>query len=106
MAYAIDFTPSAAAELNAIRPFDRRRVVEAIEDQLTHEPALASRNRKKLEGVTAPFDFDPPLWELRVGEWRVFYDVEPAAAAVVVRAVRRKPPDRTTQEVLDEAGDA
>jgi mRNA-degrading endonuclease RelE of RelBE toxin-antitoxin system len=41
-----------------------------------------------------------PVWELRVGEYRVFYDVDEVGGQVVVRAVRRKPPHKTTEEIL------
>jgi mRNA-degrading endonuclease RelE of RelBE toxin-antitoxin system len=47
-----------------------------------------------------PWTAEPPIWELRVGEYRVFYDVSPEAKVVYVRAVRRKPPHRTTEEIL------
>jgi hypothetical protein len=32
--------------------------------------------------------------------YRVFYDVDDAAGRVIVRAVRRKPPHKTTEEIL------
>jgi len=38
--------------------------------------------------------------ERRVGDWRVFYDVDGEERRVYVRAVRRKPPHRTTEEIL------
>lgn len=41
-----------------------------------------------------------PVWELRVGGFRVFCDVNEAERRVVIRAVREKPPHRTTEEVL------
>jgi len=42
----------------------------------------------------------PPVWQLRVGEYRVFYDVDREEMAVYVRAVRLKPPHKTTEEIL------
>jgi mRNA-degrading endonuclease RelE of RelBE toxin-antitoxin system len=38
----------------------------------------------------------PPVWELRVRAFRVFYDVDEDAKLVHVRAVRRKNPRDTT----------
>jgi mRNA-degrading endonuclease RelE of RelBE toxin-antitoxin system len=38
--------------------------------------------------------------ELRVGKYRVFYDVDEPAQRVIVRAIRAKPPGRTTEEIL------
>ena len=47
-----------------------------------------------------PWDAEPPIWELRVGDYRVFYDVSEREAVVYVRAIRKKPPERTTEEIL------
>ena len=75
-------------------------ILDRIEEQLTHEPTKATRHRKLLVGLVPPWDHAPPVWELRIGEYRAFYDVDEAASAVIVRAVRRKPPHRTTAEIL------
>ena len=99
MASELHLSATAKAELQAMRAFDRRRVMGEIERQLTDAPAVESRNRKQLGDVEADFYYRPPLWELRVGEWRVFYDVEAESEAVYVRSVRRKGPEQTTQEV-------
>jgi mRNA-degrading endonuclease RelE of RelBE toxin-antitoxin system len=40
------------------------------------------------------------VWELRVGTYRVFYDVEESERRVIVRAVRRKLPGNTTEDIL------
>ena len=92
--------PSAIAELEALGTFDGRRILDAIARQLTHQPSFETRNRKMLPGLIPPFDADPPLWELRVGNHRVFYDIDSEAQTVYVRAVRVKPPHLTTDQVL------
>jgi len=51
-------------------------------------------------GLALPWDHQEPVWELRIGEHRVFYDVDEPARRVLVRAIRRKPPQRTTEEIL------
>jgi mRNA-degrading endonuclease RelE of RelBE toxin-antitoxin system len=96
MAYEIVMHELAVEELETVRTFDRRRIVAEIRQQLTHEPALPSRNRKCLADLTPSFEHEPPIWELRVGNVRVFYDVNEAERRVHVRAVRRK--DRQTTE--------
>ena len=40
------------------------------------------------------------MWELRVGDYRVFYDVSQEDETVYVRAVRKKPLGKSTEEVL------
>ena len=61
---------------------------------------METRNKKILVGLTPPWEHQPPVWELRVGEYRVFYDVDEPDRRVTVRAVRRKPPHATTEGIL------
>lgn len=98
--FEIVFAPSVAEDLAGLRAYDRARIVDEIEEQLTDQPAVATRRRKIMPDLEPPFDAVPPIWELRVGDWRVFYDVEEAAKKVFVRAVRNKPPHKTTEEIL------
>ncbi len=46
-----------------------------------------------------PWDEVRQVWQLRVGDFRVFYDVDEERREVVVRAIRRKG-SKTTKEVL------
>jgi mRNA-degrading endonuclease RelE of RelBE toxin-antitoxin system len=100
MAYAIDIAPSALNELKSIKPFYRRRIVDAIDAQLMSQPAVETRNRKPLSGAKPDFEHVPPLWELRVDRFRVFYDVNAEASQVSIRAVREKPLHTVTEEIL------
>ena len=50
--------------------------------------------------LVPPWTAEPPIWELRVGDYRVFYDVSEADITVYVRAIRVKPPGKTTEEIL------
>jgi mRNA-degrading endonuclease RelE of RelBE toxin-antitoxin system len=88
MAFDILLRELAKKELKAIRIHERRRILSAIDRQLKREPKKETRNRKPLLNVSPDFEFDPPLWELRVGDYRVFYDVNEADETVQVRAVR------------------
>jgi len=47
-----------------------------------------------------PWDAVPPVWELRVGEFRVFYDVSKTERTVHVQAIRKKPSGKRTEEIL------
>src|SRR5262249_26012161 len=100
MTYAVEIVPSALDELRAIDAFHRQRIVQAIDEQLPYQPTVSTRNRKPLQGADASFQFEPPLWELRVGDFRVFYDVNEAEQRVSIRAVREKPPHATSEQVL------
>ena len=98
--YKITYSDGVAEDLKLIRARERSRILDQIEEQLSHEPTRETRNRKKLIGLVPPWLHVPPVWELRVGEHRVFYDIDEKDASVVVRAIRHKPPHRTTEEIL------
>jgi mRNA-degrading endonuclease RelE of RelBE toxin-antitoxin system len=98
--FEIRFEETVEEELAALRPHEGRRILDVIEEQLRHEPDVATRHRKILEGAKPPLNVVPPVWQLRVGEYRVLYDVSREEMQVNVRAVRRKPPHKTTEEIL------
>lgn len=97
--FAINIRPMAKAELNELRAFDQRRITEAIRSNLAHDPFTATRNRKPVPGVAPGFEYNPPLWELRVAEFPVFFDGNEDTRVINVRAVRRKAAGKTTEEI-------
>lgn len=98
--YRVELAEGVEEDLVRLPAFYERTVMDAIETQLRHEPTKPSRNRKILVSLVPPWPSEPPVWELRVGEFRVFYDVAEEEGIVYVRAVRRKPPHKRTEEVL------
>ena len=98
--YQLRFARDVAADLKKLTAYHRRRILDAMEEQLGVEPTRATRNRKVLVNLVPPWTAEPPIWELRVGEHRIFYDVSEAERIVYVRAIRRKPPGQTTEEIL------
>jgi mRNA-degrading endonuclease RelE of RelBE toxin-antitoxin system len=90
----------AAEEIGKLRAFDQRRIVDEIEQQLSHQPTLITRRRKCLGALVASFEHQQPIWQLRVDEFRVFYDVNEESQQVHVRAVRRKEPEQSTSDLL------
>jgi mRNA-degrading endonuclease RelE of RelBE toxin-antitoxin system len=85
MAVEIHFTKTAADHVRAYKKFEQKIILDAIEEQLQHEPTTETRNRKPL----GPNELSD--WELRVGEFRVFYDVVGnEVKAVKVKAVGHK----------------
>jgi mRNA-degrading endonuclease RelE of RelBE toxin-antitoxin system len=98
--YEIRFARDVQKDLAALSAYHRAQVIEAIETQLRDAPTAPTRNRKLLVNLIPPWTAEPPIWELRVGDYRVFYDVSEAEAIVYVRAIRRKPPGRTTEEII------
>jgi mRNA-degrading endonuclease RelE of RelBE toxin-antitoxin system len=82
--YQIHFAPLAVRNLAALRARDRAIVVDAVEEQLSNEPTVETRNRRAMRAN--------PLagWELRLGRLRVYYDVEDREDTVWINAVGRK----------------
>jgi len=82
--YEIRFTPEALDDLKALRKSEQKEILDGIDTQLEHEPAVETRNRKRLRPN------DVAEWELRVGRFRVFYDVREEVKVVRVEAVGHK----------------
>jgi len=98
--YTIEYVEGVADDLAVLRAFERQQILDRIEEQLTYQPTQPTRNKKELPGLTPPWEHVDPVWELRVGQYRVFYDVADEESVVTVRAIRHKPPHRTTEEIL------
>lgn len=84
MPYEIIFEPDAVEHLQGFSARAQSIVLDQIEVQLTYQPDVETRNRKRLR----PNPLAP--WELRIGENCVFYDVNADAVSVRVIAVGRK----------------
>ncbi len=82
--FDIRFTESALEDIAWFRGRDRQVVFDGIQQQLAHEPLVETRNRKKLRpNKTAE-------WEVRIEEFRVFYDGDAEPGIVEVKVVGRK----------------
>lgn len=97
--FGILYEEAAEEDLRTLRVFEARRVLNEVDEQLTKEPMKPTRRRKLLEGLVPPWDSARPVWQLRVGDFRVFYDVDEARREVIIRAVRRKG-TKSTEEIL------
>jgi mRNA-degrading endonuclease RelE of RelBE toxin-antitoxin system len=84
MPFAVEVTHRARENLKGLRKRDQQILYDAIAVHLVDEPDKPTRNRKHLE------ENDLAPWELRVGDFRVFYDVDREAERVVITAVGRK----------------
>jgi len=86
--FAIDLTRPAYRHLEALKRYERNRVLDAIKAHLRFHPDEEMRNKKLLR--------DNPLadWELRVQPFRVFYEVDAERKAVRIVAIGVKERDR------------
>jgi mRNA-degrading endonuclease RelE of RelBE toxin-antitoxin system len=82
MAFAIVYSPEAVDHLRLLPKSSQVLVVDEVDEQLEHQPTLPTRKRKLLR----PNPIAP--WELRLGDIRVFYEVqEEPSPQVIVKAV-------------------
>lgn len=98
--FEIRFAESVEGDLRKIQIYYRNQILDSIETQLAHEPETPTRNRKLLDNLTPPWQMVAPIWELRVGEYRVFYDVSRSESVVYVPAVRKKARGTKTEDIL------
>ena len=98
--YELEYTEGVVEDLKGLRTSDRKRILDKIDEQLIHNPTEETRNKKILVGLKPPWEHEEPVRELRVGKYRVFYDVDEEGHGVIICAIREKPPHQTTEEVL------
>jgi mRNA-degrading endonuclease RelE of RelBE toxin-antitoxin system len=89
--YEIEYSPASEEHLRALTARQRTTVFDSVEQQLTHQPDVETRNRKPMR----PNPIAP--WELRIGNLRVYYDIEEQPEPrVTVVAVGKKFRNRVT----------
>ena len=98
--YRITYAAGIADDLGRLRGNQRAQILDRIDVQLRYEPARQTLNRKMIMGLVPPWNQFDPVWELRIGEYRVFYDVDEEEMTVIIRAIRHKPPHKRTEEIL------
>ena len=91
MDYTIEYTEDAIEHLERLSATRRATVVNEVDDRLGHQPTVPARNRKRMDPGRKIF---VAPWELRLGDLRVYYDVEDELHRVIVVAVGLKERER------------
>jgi len=80
--YKIEYPPEVLEHLRFLKKNQQVTVLDMIDKQLSYQPTVKTRNRKPMrENPLAP-------WELRIGDLRVYYDVEEdPVLTVLIRAI-------------------
>lgn len=78
MAYQISYAKPTQRHLAFLSRSQRKTLFDAVDDHLSHQPMVQTRNRKRMR--------PNPLaaWELRVGSLRAYYDVLSSSDPVVL----------------------
>jgi mRNA-degrading endonuclease RelE of RelBE toxin-antitoxin system len=79
--YQIELTPEALDDLTAFKKTEQNEILDGIEEQLRFEPKTETRNRKKMRPNPVA------EWELRIGRFRVLYNVEEEVKIVSIEAI-------------------
>ena len=82
--YEIEFTDAALADLKWFKKHEQNLILDGIEANLRYEPTVETRNRATLRAnQTAE-------WKLRLGNFRIYYDVAIVAQVVSIEAIGLK----------------
>ena len=81
MPYRIAFSRISLSHLRAFTAREQRIIRDALIEQLSYEPTVQTRNRKEMRPNLLA------VWELRIGDFRVYYDVDEGESIVDIRAV-------------------
>jgi mRNA-degrading endonuclease RelE of RelBE toxin-antitoxin system len=90
MAFEVFYSPEAVDHLQALTKAEQVLIIDEVDQhevdqQLSQQPTLTTRRRKLLR----PNQIAP--WQLRIGDFRVFYEVlEEPDQSVIVKAVGKK----------------
>lgn len=82
--YEIEYRPQAIEDLKYFKKHEQRKILDEISVQLRYEPTVETRNRKR----TRPNSI--AAWELRIAEFRVFYNVEEQVQIVEIQRIGEK----------------
>ena len=85
MVYRIEVAPAADDDLAGMKAFYRNEVLDAIDEHLAHTPTAISQSRIKRLRL-----LDSPGYRLRVGDYRVYYDVDETSSTVKILRVLSK----------------
>jgi mRNA-degrading endonuclease RelE of RelBE toxin-antitoxin system len=82
--FVLDYTDSALEDLAYFRKYEQTLIVDGVDRQLQYEPDKVTRNRKALD----PNNLSQ--WELRIGIYRILYDIIANQRIVTIKAVGYK----------------
>ena len=90
MTFTIRYDRVALAELMELRGADRATITKQVREQLAEKPTIVTRRRKEIVRASGE-----RIWQLSVGDYRIFYDVDEARREVLLRRVLYKGRQRT-----------
>jgi mRNA interferase RelE/StbE len=74
-------SPAAQRDIESLHPHVARRVLAALR---------ALRPNPRPAGCALLRDYRPATWRLRVGDWRILYEIDDRAGIVTITGVRHR----------------
>jgi mRNA-degrading endonuclease RelE of RelBE toxin-antitoxin system len=81
LSYRIAFSRISLSHLQAFTAREQKIIRDALAEQLSYEPNVPTRNRKEMRPNLLA------VGELRIGDFRVYYDVDEEESIVDIRAI-------------------
>ena len=82
--FDIKFTERAIEDLRSFPIFEQKRIVAELETQLTADAGHETNDQKRLRPL------GPAEWAIRLGDVRVYYDIDDKNRTVKIAAVGKK----------------
>lgn len=82
--YDIEYTRQAVEDLKCFLKHEQQSIIDGIQVQLPYEPSVETRNRKRMRPNSIA------AYELRLGEFRVLYNVDEQVLIVDVQRIGEK----------------
>ena len=82
--FEISFTESAQADLGWFAAYAQRIIFDGIVVHLRHQPTIGTRK------IIAMRPNPAAGWELRLGDYRILYDVDETSRAVTIQVIGEK----------------
>jgi mRNA-degrading endonuclease RelE of RelBE toxin-antitoxin system len=82
--YQLEYTQKAVEDLKWFSTPEQSQILDGIDTQLRYEPTAETRNRKRMRPNSVA------AWELRIGDFRVLYDVDEQVKIVEIQRIGEK----------------
>lgn len=82
--YEIAYTDEALEDLKCFKKHEHNEIIDGIDLQWRSEPNVETRNRKPM------CPNEKASWELRIGNFRVLYDIDTEVRIVEIQKIGKK----------------
>jgi mRNA-degrading endonuclease RelE of RelBE toxin-antitoxin system len=86
--FDINLTEGAQADLDWFEAYAQRIIIDGVEVHLRYQPTVGSRK------IVSMKPNQVASWELRLGDYRVLYDVDELTRVVNIHVIGEKPGNR------------